>query len=313
MTFSEAVGIVHPLRAASPFLDINEAGYHADPCPSPSFSASIGKAIIDQSPAHAYLQHPRLGGAGKERDEVTPAMEFGTACHKLILGCGADIVSVDAPDWKTKAAQAQRDLVRTQGKLPLLAHRLARATEVEAAFRAQLHCMAGDIEANFNRGQSERVIVAKFANLKASDSGRVFARGMLDRVLINEADSTAHIWDVKTTTDASPASLTRRIIDGNYEMQMACYEWLLESKRPDLAGRITSTLLFIETEAPFALVPVELDGAFRSMGRSKLGRAWDAWQLAMATGVWPSYTSRTITLGPPAWALSAEMDKGVAA
>ena len=31
MTFSEAISIVHPLRAASPFLDINEAGYHADP------------------------------------------------------------------------------------------------------------------------------------------------------------------------------------------------------------------------------------------------------------------------------------------
>lgn len=297
----------------SPFLEINEAGYHADPCESPSFSASIGKVILDRSPLHAYLQHPRLGAAGKDRDDPTPAMEFGTACHKLILGCGTDIVSLDFDDWKTKMAQGVRAATRAHGKLPMLAHRVARAIEVEAAFRAQLHGMTGDIEANFNRGQSERVIVADFGNLKSADSSRVFARGMLDRVLINEADNTAHIWDVKTTTDASPVALNRRIIDGNYDMQMATYEWLLESKCPELAGRITSTLLFIETEAPFALVPVELDGAFRSIGRSKLGRAWDAWQLAMATGIWPSYTTRTLTVSPPTWALSAELDKGVAA
>lgn len=312
MTFSDAVNIVAPLRA-SPFLEINEAGYHADPCEAPSFSASIGKVILERSPLHAYLQHPRLGGAGKERDDATPAMEFGTACHKLILGCGSEVVSLNFKDYKSGAAQAARDEVKVSGRLPLLAHRMARVVEVEAAFRAQLHGMQGDIEASFNRGQSERVIVADFGNLKSADNGRVFARGMLDRVLINEADNTAHIWDVKTTADASPVALNRRIIDGNYDMQMATYEWLLESKRPELAGRITSTLLFIETEAPFALVPVQLDGSFRSMGRSKLGRAWDAWQLAIATGIWPSYTKRTLTVSPPTWALSAELDKGVAA
>jgi len=81
----------------SPFLEINEAGYHADPCEAPSFSASLGKVILDQSPLHAYLAHPRLGGAVRE---PSSAMEFGTLVHKLILGEGASVVSVNADNWK---------------------------------------------------------------------------------------------------------------------------------------------------------------------------------------------------------------------
>src|SRR5215831_5713580 len=36
------------------------AQYHADPCPTPSLSASIIKLICLDSPAHAWTAHPKL-------------------------------------------------------------------------------------------------------------------------------------------------------------------------------------------------------------------------------------------------------------
>ena len=130
MTFSDAVGILAPMRA--PLPSMSERDYHADPAPSPSFSASLGKVILDQSPLHAYLAHPRLGGAKRE---PTSAMEFGTLVHKLILGEGTSIVSVNADTWKTTAARTARDEARAAGKLAVLTADIDEAGKIVSAFR----------------------------------------------------------------------------------------------------------------------------------------------------------------------------------
>ena len=283
--------------------DISPSAYHSDPCPAPSFSASLGKVLLDKSPAHAYLRHPRLGGAGKEQ-ETSDAMDFGSLVHGLILGKGADVLTIDADDWRSKEARTLRDMARASGKLPVLRKDMERAILVEPAFRAQL---PAEEAALFNCGTSEQVIVADFANLKGD--GRVYARGMVDRLHINRDNMTARIWDIKTCDDASPDKLERRVYEMHYEMQMACYEWLLESVMPELKGRVTSRLLFVETSEPYSVVAVELDGMFRQIGRSKLGRAWDTWCECIARGVWPSYTDKVLTLGPSPWAASREMDE----
>lgn len=298
MTFSDAVNIVAPLRASLPSM--REREYHADPAPAPSFSASLGKVILDQSPLHAYLAHPRLGGAVRE---PTSAMEFGTLVHKLIIGEGQSVVSVNADNWKTAAAREQREAAREAGKLAVLSSTLDEAATIQAAFRKQY---PADQVALFDKGDSERVLIVDQPNHKSSKpDARVYARGMLDRVLIG---SDGHIWDVKTCADASPDAIERTIYERHYDMQMMCYEWLLGIVRPELVGRITTQLIFIESSAPHCVVPVELDGMFRQIGRSKLGRAWDSWCECCATGIWPGYTDSVLTLGPPAWAQARELD-----
>lgn len=302
MTFSDACQIVAG-KSPSPFREMPERDYHADPCEQPSFSASLGKVILDQSPLHAYLAHPRLGGAVRE---PSSAMEFGTLVHKLILGEGASVVSVNADNWKTAAAREQREAARAAGKLAVLASTLDEAAKIQEAFRKQY---PADEAALFNRGDSERVLIVEQPNHKSADpAARVYARGMLDRVLIDATNSTARIWDIKTCADASPEAVERAIYERNYDMQMMCYEWLLGVVRPELAGRITTQLIFIESSEPHCVVPVELDSMFRQIGRSKLGRAWDSWCECCATGIWPGYTDKVLTLGPPTWAASRELD-----
>lgn len=308
MTLADAIEITAPLGYVKPpklsgFRSMAEREYHRDPAPAPSFSASLGKVILDQSPAHAYLAHPRLGGSVRE---PTSAMEFGTLVHKLILGEGASVVSVNADSWKTSAAKQQRDEARAAGKLAVLASTLDEAAKIHEAFRKQY---PADQAALFNRGDSERVLIVEQPNHKSGDpAARVFARGMLDRVLIEARDNTGFIWDIKTCADASPEAIERTIYERHYDMQMMCYEWLLGIVRPELSGRITTQLIFIESAEPYSVVPVELDSMFRQIGRSKLGRAWDSWCQCCATGIWPSYTDKVITLGPPTWAASRELD-----
>lgn len=302
MTFADACNIVAG-KMPSPFREMDEREYHADPAPAPSFSASLGKVILDQSPLHAYLAHPRLGGAVRE---PTAAMEFGTLVHKLILGEGTSIVSVNADNWKTAAAREQRNAAREAGKLAVLTSDLDEAAKMQAAFVKQY---PADHVALFNKGDSERVLIVDQPNHKTSKpDARVYARGMLDRVWVDRTNNTARIWDIKTTADASPDAIERTIYEQHYDMQMMCYEWLLGIACPELTGRITTQLIFIETSGPHCVVPVELDGMFRQIGRSKLGRAWDTWCECCASGIWPGYTDTVITLGPPAWAQSRELD-----
>ena len=40
--------------------DISAEAYHADPAPEPSLSSSVAKILVNLSPAHARIAHPRL-------------------------------------------------------------------------------------------------------------------------------------------------------------------------------------------------------------------------------------------------------------
>jgi len=84
-----------PFRIASPgiFADISANDYHADPCPTPSFTQSIAKLILDRSPRHAWAAHPRLNPKWVP-DEDTK-FNIGNTAHLRLLGRGKEIVIVD--------------------------------------------------------------------------------------------------------------------------------------------------------------------------------------------------------------------------
>ena len=64
------------------------AVYHACPCESPSLSSGVARTILDQSIAHAWHEHPKLGGGKKES---TAAMTTGSVVHSLLAGEDSDI------------------------------------------------------------------------------------------------------------------------------------------------------------------------------------------------------------------------------
>ena len=125
--------------------DIPEADYHADPVPGGSLSSTGIRKLLD-CPA-------RFDWDRRNPPQPTAAMELGTAAHRLVLGTGAELAVIDAPDWRTKAAKESADEARAAGKLPLLTHEHAQVLDMAAALRGHPHAgplLTGD------GGQSEQ-------------------------------------------------------------------------------------------------------------------------------------------------------------
>src|ERR1700677_1036911 len=89
-------------------FNLSAEAYHADPCPTASLSSSIAGILLDQSPSHAWLAHPRLN-PNYVRESADSRFDLGSAAHMMLLEQREDrIVRVSADDWRTKAAKEAR-------------------------------------------------------------------------------------------------------------------------------------------------------------------------------------------------------------
>jgi hypothetical protein len=259
--------------------------YHSDPAPAPSLSASIAKVLVEQSPMHAWSQHPRLGGV---QAAPTEAMEDGTVLHRLLLGKGAEFVSVAANDWKTKAAKAARAAARAAGKVAVLERKLSAA--MLAAEKIRERALERGID--FSAGENELAVVWREPN-------GVYARAMIDHV------EGALIVDVKKTTSAHPEDAAKSVVNYGYDIQRAAYVRALEVARPELAGRVEFAFLFCETKPPYAVQLAQLDGAFRMRGERLWSEAVAQWGACLSEGRWPGY-EQPAYLAAPGWLLARE-------
>ncbi|WP_298967683.1 PD-(D/E)XK nuclease family protein [uncultured Methylobacterium sp.] len=280
-------------RVAGPGLYRMPAeAYHADPCPAPSLSSSIAKLLVEQSPAHAHAAHPRLGKVGQDGNNPTRPKEIGAVAHKLILGQGVEVVAIDADDYTSGKVRLARAEAYGEGKTPILnadrivAERLAQRVEMRLA--AVPGC------SGFFDAPAEVVGVIRHR------SG-AWLRTMMDRVEIHATHAV--IWDVKTgDVPAAPHTLGRRIVNMGMEVQAALYVRVLETLLPHLAGRVTFRWIFVENEAPNALVVAEADATTLGIGGRKLALALDRWNTACAKDSWPGYPAAIIRPEFPAWA-----------
>ena len=276
---------------------ISEANYHADLlCDRPTLSRSEAKVILEQSPLHLWAKHPRLGAHGEKK--VTKAMDFGSASHAIALGQGADIVAVDADNWQTKDARAQRDAIRESGKTPLLQKDLDAANQTVGALWQRLKEF--NLYDKFTAAKSEVVLLW-------DESDHCSCRVMADKLLIDEENGTADFFDIKFTDSANPKWLPRHFVDMGYALQEQFYIHGLEQVLPKFAGRMTFTFILQETEYPFVMVPVRLSGEFRGASISKVMRATDTWGKCRQANRWPGYTKEILTLEAPEWLLAQEI------
>ena len=267
--------------------DMPERIYHSDPCEVPSLTQSIAHTLVCESPAKAYLAHPKLGNAPRK---VTDEMELGQAAHAMILGVGAGIVVIDADSYKAKHPQEMAAIAREAGKVPLLSAKHAALEVAVEVIRAKL-CALG---VRFD-GQSE---VSVFWEETASDGTIVQCRARFDHLI------APRILDVKWTADANPAVLARHMVDFGYDIQDAAYRSALRAVMPELAGREDMTFLFCEKVAPNAVTPAQCAGSMRQLGELKWRRAIDTWAQCLRTGVWPDYVTEPVRLEAPSYELN---------
>lgn len=273
-------------------FDVPADVYHADPCERPSLSSSLAHTLATQSPRHAWLRHPRLGGGTNRKP--TSSMNEGTLAHKLLLGAGKEVVIVKADDFKTKAAQVTRDAAIAAGQVPVIEKAYDAARSVALLLAKKLS------EEHGIRliGRSEVVSVWE----EDHEIGPVLVRSMLDHLV----ESSGVIYDLKKIVSADPETCERHAYDYGYDIQAHAYQRGIERLKPSLAGRSDFVFLFFELEPPHCITPLRPDGMFRELGRRRWTRAVNSWAQCLRDDRWPEYSAQAKTIGVRPWALQRE-------
>lgn len=253
-------------------------------------------------PADQYHAHPALSSSGArrllppgcpalfrhEQDNPTPhkrEFDFGHAAHKLILGAGPDLVSVKAPDWRTKAAKEQRDAAYETGAVPLLAEEYERVMAMADALNE--HPLAGPLF-DPGRGVAEQAL---FWNDQPT--------GVPLRALVDWRTGRL-VVDYKSTTCASPDAIVKTVHNYGYFQQGAFY---LDGVRAlGLAEDPAFVLVFQEKAAPYLVTVVQLDDTALRIGAELNRRAIEVFRDCTESGIWPGYATDITLIGLPAWA-----------
>ena len=270
--------------------NLPEEKYHSQELfKTPRLTYSTAKTIIHKSPYHAWLEHPLLGGKGKT---ATRAMDKGSIIHSMLLGGGPEIIWIDAEDYRTKAAKEQRDEAREAGKIPMLSKELDEINLIVDRVETQLKEQAPYF---FEPHESELSVRYEIDGVKCQSRWDWISQEAGKQI------------DIKTTNDANPEKLSRKILDFGYDIQEAMYTYAATKAWPEMAGRWTWEFIFIETEPPYLISIIETDGAMKWIGERKLFRAVETWRRCLESDNWPGYGRAIATA--PAWAVNKEEEE----
>lgn len=273
--------------AAPGIYRMSAEDYHRDPCVEPSLSCSFAKTLIDFSPEHAFLTHPKLNPAAVsvEKDEF----DFGSAAHSLFLE-GVDRMAVlDFDSYRTNDSKAARTAARMAGKHPVLIGKApGLRTMVTLARTAFERC--ADFGYAFDEGLPELCIIWK-------DRAGVWCRARPDWLSL---DSVAML-DYKTTTDASPAYFSKQISRMNYHIQASFYSRGLSA----LTER-ESKFVFLAQEipAPHGCTFHGCAPSLQQIADDKVETAIVRFAQGLQSGIWPGYPNRIFWAEAAAWQIN---------
>lgn len=263
--------------------------YHSDPCPRPSLSSSIANILITQSPAHAWLAHPRLNPHFKR--EADSRFDLGSAAHAMLLERDeSKIVRADAADWRTKAAKEARDAAAANGQYAILERQYQDVQRMVTA--AQSYIATTELRGIFENGVAEQSLVWQ-------EDG-VWCRARPDLISADRAI----VLDYKTTESAAPADFARQIGRLGYDCQSQWYTRGMAA----IDERVTFIFLVQEIEPPYACSLISLANAYKAVGDAKVHRALRLWSDCTLRNAWPGYSWRVLYAEPPVWEV-AESEK----
>jgi hypothetical protein len=266
---------------------IPDDAYHADPVPGGSLSASGAKKLLAPS-CPALFRYDADHGAKHKRE-----FNFGHAAHKKVLGVGAEIVPIDAANYKTKAAQEARDAAYAAGKVPLLPAEVAVVDAMAAALIA--HPWAS-LLFNPEAGKPEQSI------FWFDEEFGIWRRARLDWLPNPTSNGRLICIDYKSAVSAEPGAFSRTVANFGYHMQDAFY---LDAVQAVGLGDEDTAFLFVvqEKTPPYLVTVVELDARAIQVGRERNRRALEIFRDCQQSGIWPGYSNEIELISLPNWAL----------
>jgi hypothetical protein len=221
-------------------------------------------------------------------------MTTGTAVHQLLLRDDRiDVLEFDS--YRTKDAQAARELSRSQGRVPILRARFDEAREIAQHVNGQI--LASNVKPTpFTNGTAEHVIRWEENGAKC--------RALLDWV----REDGSFIDDLKTTNDASPAKFARHIFNMGYDIQAAFYCRAVMATEAVDSSRVQFRWVVVETKPPYPVSIFTLSDRAMASAQVKVDAAIQLWNECQQTGVWPAYPQDLIEVDLPGW-VSDEADQ----
>lgn len=263
--------------------------YHGDPAPAPSLSSSLARTLLTRSPRHAWWESPRLNPDWKPVEK--PHFDVGRAAHRAVLGAGADFVVIPEGYLATNGAASTKEAkrfiaeAREEGLTPIKPEVGDQVEAMAAAIRGRLSAMG--IE--FAPARSEITALAEIDD--------VWCRAMIDNA---PEDPRLPLYDLKTTTDASPDAVIRAIENYGYDVQAAHY---LDTWQAATGERRRFRFVFVEKEPPHEVTVAELhddpedEADWMLDARSKVAEARRIWLECLQAGEWPGFPARVAVLG----------------
>lgn len=260
------------------YAGISEITYHAD-------TTSLSSTGVRKMEVPALFRYEL-----DRPSPPTPAMDFGTVVHTLVLGTGSELLEVDAKSRNSNAYR-EADSRRGEGLIPLLASEAERARGAAKALKAH------------------PVVAKHLAEDGAAElSGYHHDPETGVRLRYRPDWLTEHVCvDVKTSQSANPSEFARSVAKWGYHQQWAFYEDGLAAH-----GITGLRLLFavVEKEPPYLTSVCELDPESIAEGRRLNRIAIDTYAQCVETNRWPGYSEQVHPIGLPTWLLR-ERDKAI--
>ena len=265
--------------------------YHSDPCPQPSLSSSIARTLIQDSPRHARNAHPRLNPNWVAPDSQRH-LDLGSLCHAMMLeaedpeihiiqatrweGRGKDRHDTHEPvtDYRTDAAQSERDQARSEGRFPILAHELPDLKTMMKACREQI--LESEVPDAFTNGKPEMVLIWQEFN-------GVWCRARADWIMSERPE----IQDYKTgAMSMHPTQFAKRVVPNGLDIQEAFYRRGFKA-----VFGVDPVFRFVAQEnyEPFALSVNSLTPSLKAHGEDRVQYAIDTFGKCLQSGKWPGY------------------------
>jgi hypothetical protein len=262
-----------------------EAEYHADPVPGGSLSSSGARKLLPPScPARFRWE--------QDHPVHKDVFDFGTAAHRMVLGTGPDILVIDAPDWRSKAAKEEQAAARQAGQCPLLAADWARVSDMADELSA--HPLASALLCREDV-QPEQSLFWQDAEFGIWRRARLDAARRGGRLLVS---------DYKTARSADRDQFARSVASYGYHQQAA---WYLDAVAAVLGERDAAFLFVVQEKEPPYLVNVcELDFPAGQAGHALNRRAMEVYRDCTEAGVWPGYGTGIELISLPPWATRIE-------
>jgi len=257
--------------------------YHGDPVPAGSLSSTGARRILPPGCPALYRWEADNGGEHK------PEFDFGHAAHREVLGIGEPLAIVDAKDWRTTAAQAERDAAYAAGAVPLLAKDYEQVKAMAAALRGDPMCAA---LLNPEHGTAEQSM------FWVDDEFEVWRRVRLDWFTYRPRPV---VVDYKTTSGGLDDDSIRRTVHRyGYHQQAPFYLDALPAL--GVTAGAAFVFLFQQKTPPYMVRAVQLDDDALALGRDRNRAALARFRDCQQSGVWPGYSTDSDVIGLPRYA-----------